>query len=69
VTKNKPTKARLNLLTNFRQQVYALFENQRDVLFEITDAIVQTPGRLTVLRDISMKRRRLRSSGPGLTSC
>lgn len=43
MTKNKPTQAHLNSLTDFRQQVYALFENQRDVLFEITDAIIQTP--------------------------
>lgn len=42
MTKNKPTQAHLNSLTNFRQQVYALFENQRDVLFEITDAVIQT---------------------------
>lgn len=42
MTKNKPPLAHLNSLTDFRQQVYALFENQRDVLFEITDAIVQT---------------------------
>jgi hypothetical protein len=43
VTKNKLTQEHLNSLTDFRQQVYALFENQRDVLFEIMDAIVQTP--------------------------
>ena len=43
MTKNNLTQAHLNSLTDFRQQVYALFENQRDVLFEITDAIVQTP--------------------------
>jgi hypothetical protein len=42
VTKNYPTQEHLNSLTNFRQQVYALFENQRDVLFEITDAVIQT---------------------------
>jgi hypothetical protein len=39
VTKTKPTQAHLKSLTNFRQQVYALFETQRDVLFEIMDAI------------------------------
>ena len=43
MTKNNFTQTHLNSLTNFRQQVYALFENQRDVLFEIMDAIVQTP--------------------------
>jgi hypothetical protein len=43
VTKNKPTQTHLNSLTDFRQQVYALFENERDVLFEIMDAIIQTP--------------------------
>jgi hypothetical protein len=42
VTKNKPTQANINSLTNFRHQVYALFEKQRDVLFEITDAVIQT---------------------------
>ena len=42
MTKTKPTQAHLNSLTDFRQQVYALFENQRDVLFEITDAVIQT---------------------------
>lgn len=42
MTNNKPTQAHLNSLTDFRQQVYALFENQRDVLFEITDAVIQT---------------------------
>jgi len=42
VTKNTLTQAHLNSLTNFRQQVYALLENQRDVLFEITDAVLQT---------------------------
>jgi len=42
VNKNKPTPTHLNSLTDFRQQVYALFENQHDILFEITDAIIQT---------------------------
>jgi hypothetical protein len=42
VTKNNPTQAHFNSLSNFRHQVYALFENQRDVLFEITDAVIQT---------------------------
>ena len=43
MNKNKPTPTHLNSLTDFRQQVYALFENQHDVLFEIMDAIIQTP--------------------------
>lgn len=43
MNKNKPTPTHLNSLKDFRQQVYALFENQHDVLFEILDAIVQTP--------------------------
>lgn len=43
VNKNNPAPTHLNSLTDFRQQVYALFENQHDVLFEILDAIVQTP--------------------------
>jgi hypothetical protein len=30
-------------LTTFRQQVYALLEKQADVLFELTDAVLQTP--------------------------
>jgi hypothetical protein len=30
-------------LTQFRQQVYALLEKQADVLFELTDAVIQTP--------------------------
>lgn len=30
-------------LTQFRQQVYALLEKQADVLFELTDAVLQTP--------------------------
>jgi hypothetical protein len=30
-------------LTQFRQQVYALMEKQADVLFELTDAVIQTP--------------------------
>ena len=42
MNKNKLTPTHLNSLADFRQQVYALFENQRDVLFEITDAIIQT---------------------------
>lgn len=42
MNKNKPTPTHLNSLTDFRQQVCALFENQHDVLFEILDAIVQT---------------------------
>jgi hypothetical protein len=29
-------------LTQFRQQVYALLEKQADVLFELTDAVIQT---------------------------
>jgi hypothetical protein len=43
VTKTKLTQTHLKSLTNFRQQVYALFENQRDVLFEIIAVGVQTP--------------------------
>ncbi len=43
MNKNNPTPTHLNSLTDFRQQVYALFENQHDVLFEILDAIIQTP--------------------------
>jgi hypothetical protein len=42
VTKNNFPQTHLNSLTNFRQQVYELFDNQRDVLFEIMDAVVQT---------------------------
>jgi len=43
VNKNKPTPVHLNSLTDFRQQAYALLEKQHDGLFEILDAIVQTP--------------------------
>jgi len=43
VNKNEPTQTHLKALTNFRQQAYALFEQQRAVLFELTDAIIQTP--------------------------
>jgi len=43
VNKNEPTQTHLNALTKFRQQAYALFANQRAVLFELTDAIIQTP--------------------------
>lgn len=43
MNKNEPTQSHLNALTSFRQQAYALLQNQRDVLFELTDAIIQTP--------------------------
>jgi hypothetical protein len=43
VTKNKQTQEHINSLTDFRQQVYALFENQHDALFQIKDAVIQTP--------------------------
>jgi hypothetical protein len=43
VTKNNPPPTHLKSLTSFRQQVYELFDNQRDVLFEIMDAVIQTP--------------------------
>jgi len=42
VTKNKKTQEHINSLTDFRQQVCALFENQHDALFEIMDAVIQT---------------------------
>jgi DDE superfamily endonuclease len=42
VTINKKTQEHINSLTDFRQQVCALFENQHDALFEITDAVIQT---------------------------
>jgi len=43
VNKNRPTPEHLGVVAEFRQQVYGLFEKQRDVLFEISDAIIQTP--------------------------
>lgn len=42
MTKNKQTQEHINSLTDFRQQVCALFENQHDALFEIMDAVIQT---------------------------
>jgi len=44
VNKNRPTPEHLGSLTEFRQQVYGLLEKRGDVLFEITDAIIQSPG-------------------------
>jgi hypothetical protein len=42
VKKTNSSQTHLNSLTSFRQQAYELFDNQRDVLFEIMDAVVQT---------------------------
>ena len=44
MNKNRPTPEHLGSLTEFRQQVYGLLEKRGDVLFEITDAIIQSPG-------------------------
>jgi hypothetical protein len=43
VNKNEPTQMHLKALTQFRQHAYALLDKQRDVLFELSDAIIQTP--------------------------
>lgn len=44
MNKNKPTPEHLGILAKFRQQVYELFEKGGDVLFEVSDAIIQSPG-------------------------
>jgi hypothetical protein len=40
---NQSTQEHITKLQCFRQQIYSLFDNRRDSLFELMDAIVQTP--------------------------
>jgi hypothetical protein len=41
--KKQSTQEHITRLSAFRQHVYSLFDNRRDSLFELMDAIVQTP--------------------------
>ena len=43
MNKNELTPEHYRALKAFRQQVYGLFEKQGDALFELLDAVVQTP--------------------------